>query len=81
MRENAFMHILGGIVWGSKHSLPGDGKLHAVLPTKTSLWFIQFGGSAPSFSRALLGSKGPKGATCTNVCYLYIGSSCSELKA
>ena len=29
----------------------------------------------------VLGSKGPKGATCTSVCYLYIGSSRSELKA
>ena len=29
----------------------------------------------------LLGSKGPKGATCTSVCYLYIGSGRLELKA
>ena len=39
-------------------------------------------GGAFAVERALvLGSKGPKGATCTSVCYLYIGSSRSELKA
>ena len=44
---------------------------------------IPLWGSAASlvWRPSLLGSKGPKGATCTSVCYLYIGSSRLELKA
>jgi len=37
---------------GSKHTFSGLRIHYAVLPTKTSLWFIQFGGSPLSFSRA-----------------------------
>jgi len=45
-----YAHPWLGVVWGSKHAFPGSRVRYAVLPTKTSLWFIQFGGRALSFS-------------------------------
>ena len=45
-----YAHPWLGVVWGSKHAFLRFQVHYAVLPTKTSLWFIQFGGRALSFS-------------------------------
>jgi len=44
-----YAHPWLGVVWGSKHTFPGSRVRYAVLPTKTSRWFIQFGGRSLSF--------------------------------
>jgi len=47
-----YAHPCTGVVWGSKHAFLGSRVRYAVLPTKTSLRFIQFIGSSLSFLSA-----------------------------